>query len=153
MALSINAVIDQLNDEMFAFEASGITSDEEEDLDRCLAIDEEPADEEDDDDFEVDDKDPNWKEDGDLGEGSGGRGRSPIRRRADSPNGTSGNRGRGSRGRGRSGREAGVEGLGIPGPTLIVVNLMMQTLGIPSLPFNQAVRQEFILIGMSCGEE
>ena len=42
-----------------------------------------------------------------------------------------------------------VEGLGI-----VVVNLiMMQTLGIPSLPFNQAVHQEFILIGMSCGEE
>ena len=47
-----------------------------------------------------------------------------------------------------------VEGLGIPGPPIVVVNLiMMQTLGIPSLPFNQAVRQEFILIGMSCGEE
>ena len=49
---------------------------------------------------------------------------------------------------------AGVEGLGIPGSTIVVVNLMMmRTLGIPSLPFNQAVRQEFILIGMSCGEE
>ena len=48
----------------------------------------------------------------------------------------------------------GVEGLGIPGPTIVVVNLMtMWTLGIPSLPFNQAVRQEFILIGTSCGEE
>jgi hypothetical protein len=47
-----------------------------------------------------------------------------------------------------------VEGLGILGPPIVVVNLiMMQTLGIPSLPFNQAVRQELILIGISCGEE
>ena len=48
----------------------------------------------------------------------------------------------------------GVEGLGIPGPSLVVVNpMMMWTLGIPSLPFNQAVRQELTLIDMSCEEE
>jgi hypothetical protein len=38
MALTIDTVLDQLNDEMFGFEASGISSDEEEDLDRRLAM-------------------------------------------------------------------------------------------------------------------
>ena len=132
--------------------------------------DEEPADEEDD-DFEADDEDPDWEEDGDLGEGSGGRGRSPIRRRADSPmvllaigEGAvgAGAVGPGAVGPGAVGPGAvgpgavglGVVGLWIPGPTLVVVNLMMMwTLGIPSLPFNQAVRQELTLIDMSCGEE
>ncbi|CAB4015474.1 Hypothetical predicted protein [Paramuricea clavata] len=67
MAFTLEEAIDN---EIFALDASGI-SDEEEDLDRRLVIDEEPADEEDD-DFEADDEDPDWEEDGDLGEGSGG---------------------------------------------------------------------------------
>ena len=137
--------------------------------------DEEAVDE--DDDSEEDD-DPAWREYS-SGEDSGGRGRSPIRQ-ADSPSGPSGSRGRGGRARGgrarsgraRSGRarveEAGVEGAGVEGagvegagvegvgPRRTLAHnrnlFMMRTLGIPSLPFNQVVRQGFILIGMSSGE-
>jgi hypothetical protein len=38
MAFNIDAVIDTLSHETFGFEATGISSDEEEDLDRRLAM-------------------------------------------------------------------------------------------------------------------
>jgi hypothetical protein len=50
----------------------------------------------------------------------------------------------------------GVEGVVGPGvvglPILVVSLIMMRTLRMTSLPFNQTVRLEFNLVGKSCGE-
>ena len=58
-------------------------------------------------------------------------------------------------GEGVGGTGSGLEGAG-PGlvglPILVVSRMMMWTLRITSLPFNQTVLREFILVGKSCGE-
>jgi hypothetical protein len=47
----------------------------------------------------------------------------------------------------------GVVGPGVVGlPILVVSLIMMRTLRMTSLPFNQTVRLEFNLVGKSCGE-
>jgi hypothetical protein len=51
-------------------------------------------------------------------------------------------------GQGLEGEEPGLLGL----PILVVSRIMMRTLKMTSLPFNQTVRREFILVGKSCGE-
>jgi hypothetical protein len=61
----------------------------------------------------------------------------------------------GGAGSGLEGEGPGLEGAG-PGlvglPILVVSRMMMWTLRITSLPFNQTVLREFILVGKSCGE-
>jgi hypothetical protein len=58
-------------------------------------------------------------------------------------------------GEGVGGPGSRLEGAG-PGlvglPILVVSRMMMWTLRITSLPFNQTVLREFILVGKSCGE-
>jgi hypothetical protein len=61
----------------------------------------------------------------------------------------------GGAGPGLEGEGPGLEvaGPGLVGlPVLVVSRMMMRTLGMTSLPFNQTVRREFILVGKSCGE-
>jgi hypothetical protein len=66
-----------------------------------------------------------------------------------------GGAGPGLEGPGLEGEGPGLEGAG-PGlvglPVLVVSRMMMRTLGMTSLPFNQTVHREFILVGKSCGE-
>jgi hypothetical protein len=58
-------------------------------------------------------------------------------------------------GEGVGGAGSGLEGAG-PGlvglPILVASRMTMWTLRITSLPFNQTVLREFILVGKSCGE-